>query len=235
VTAPHRPTWQASENVPGGWQTCPICQKIPEQAAALWIGGEVRTGGLPETARRLEVVGAPYHDDCTGYSHDCLKRCPVCETCYAWAYTHEYLAGATEETFTLTRLNTFEGRERVRALLEELRVLETEFRAAAAPHLEALRQHRDAVRLTAAAGFLHQGGVKGFDLGFAVDALVAALARHAHAAAGPCAGGDALMLALGAYAVRGMAQRRDLCARLRAVAGPSAAPEVDALTALCVR
>ena len=234
MTAPHRPGWQPSDNVPGGWQTCPICQAIPEQASALCIGGEVRSGGLPDAARRLEVVGAPYHDDSTGYSHDCLKRCPVCETCYAWAYTHEYLAGATEETFTLTRLNSFEGRQRTRAILEELRALEAEFRAAAAPHLEALRGCRDAVRLTAAAEFLHQGSVKGFDLGFAVEPLVHALARHAHAASG-CAAGEALMLTLGDHAGRGPQQRRDLCARLRAVAGPTAAPEVDALTARCVR
>jgi hypothetical protein len=234
VTAPHRPTWQPSDNVPGGWQTCPICQGIPEQASALWIAGEVRTGGLPEAARRLEVVGAPYHDDSTGYSHDCLKRCPVCETCYAWAYTHEYLAGATEETFTLTRLNSFEGRPRVRAILDELRTLEAEFRAAAAPHLAALRASRDATALAAAADFLHRGGVKGFDLAFALEPLVNALARHPHGA-GACAAGEALMVALGDHAGRGAAQRRDVCARLRAVAGPAAAPEVDALTALCLR
>ena len=234
MTDPRRPAWQPSDNVPGGWQTCPICQGIPEQASALWIGGEVRTGGLPEAARRLEVVGAPYHDDSTGYSHDCLKRCPVCETCYAWAYTHEYLAGATEETFTLARLNSFEGRQRTRAVLEELRALEAEFRAAAALHLEALRQCRDAAGVAAAADFLHRGGVKGFDLAFAVEPLVHALARHPHPA-GRCVAGEALMLALSDQAGRGPLPRRDLCARLRAVAGPASAPEVDALTALCVR
>ncbi len=234
MTASNRPGWQPSDNVPGGWQTCPICQAIPDEASALCIGGEVRRGSLPESARRLEVVGAPYHDDCTGYSHDCLKRCPVCETCYAWAYTHEYLAGATEETFTLTRLNSFEGRQRTRAILEELRALEGEFRAAAAPHLEALRRHRDAVRLTAAAEFLHQGSIKGFDLGFALEPLVHALAHHAHAA-GTCAAGEALMVALGDHANRGTPQRRDLCTRLRAAASPTSAPEIDQLTAICVR
>jgi hypothetical protein len=234
VTAPHRPNWQTSDNVPGGWQTCPICQGIPEHSSALWIDGEVRTGGLPEAARRLQVVGAPYHDDSTGYSHDCLKRCPVCETCYEWVYTHEYLAGAAEEAFTLTRLNTFEGRQRTRAILEELRELEAKFRAEAAPHLEALRASTDAAALAAAAEFLHRGGIKGFDLAFALGPLVHALARHTHTRGG-CAAGEALMVALGDHAGRGATQRTDVCTRLRAVAGPTCAPEVDALTARCQR
>jgi hypothetical protein len=234
VNAPHRPGWSPSDNVPGGWQTCPICQKLPERATALLIDGEVRSGGLPEAARRLEVVGAPYHDDSTGYSHDCLQRCPVCETCYEWVYTHEYLGGAAEEAFSLTRLNVFEGRQRTRAVLEELRELEAQFRAEAAPHLEALRACADAAAMVAAAELLHRGGVKGFDLGFALEALVHALARHAHAPGG-CAAGAALMVALGDHAGRGTPQRRDLCARLRAVAGPASAPEVDALTARCVQ
>jgi len=140
VTATRRPGWSPSANVPGGWQTCPICQGLQERSAALLVGGEPRTGGLPEAARRLEVVGAPYHDDSTGYSHGCLKRCPVCETCYAWVYAHERREGAEEEAFTLTRLNVFEGRERTRVILEELRALEAQFRAAAAPHVAALRR-----------------------------------------------------------------------------------------------
>jgi hypothetical protein len=234
VTEPHRPGWRPSDNVPGGWQTCPICQAIPEHATALWIDGEVRTGGLPETARRLQVVGAPYHDDSTGYSHDCLKRCPVCETCYEWVYTHEYLAGVAEEAFTLTRLNSFEGRQRTRTILEALRELEAKFRAEAAPHLEGLRACSDDATLAAAAEFLHRGGLKGFDLDFALDPLLHALARHAHRPGG-CVAGEALIVALGDHARRGASQRLDLCARLRAAAGPTCAPEVDALTALCQR
>jgi hypothetical protein len=234
VTAPHRPGWSPSDNVPGGWQTCPVCQAIPERATALWIDGEVRTGGLPDAARRLLVVGAPYHDDSTGYSHDCLKRCPVCETCYEWVYTHEYLGGAAEEAFSLTRLNTFEGRQRTRAILEELRELEARFRAEAAAHVAALRSCGDAAAITAAAEFLHRGALKGFDLAFALDAMVHALARHAHAAGG-CVAGETLMVALGDHAGRGAPQRLDLCTRLRAVAGPTCAPEVDALTAFCQR
>jgi hypothetical protein len=234
VTAPDRPGWSPSDNVPGGWQTCPICQAIPEHATALLLDGEVRSGGLPDAARRLLVVGAPYHDDSTGYSHDCLKRCPICETCYEWVYTHEYLAGAAEEAFTLTRLNTFEGRQRSRAIVEELRGFEARFRAEAVPHVAALRSCGDAAAVAAAADFLRRGALKGFDLAFALDALVHALARHAHPAGG-CPAGDALMVALGEHAGRGAGQRHDLCARLRAAAGPACAPEVDALTAYCLR
>ena len=234
MTTPRRPGWSPSANVPGGWQTCPICQGLQEQSSALWFGGELRTGGLPEAARRLEVVGAPYHDDSTGYSHDCLKRCPVCETCYEWVYTHEHQEGAEEESFTLTRLNVFEGRERTRVILEQLRELEEQFRAGAAAHVAALRACTDGIAMTVAAEYLHRGGIKGFDLAFALEPLVHALAGHPHAAGG-CAAGEALMVALGDHAGRGPSQKSDLCARLRAAVARDAAPELEALAALCQR
>nr|MDO8080521.1 hypothetical protein [Candidatus Freyarchaeota archaeon] len=63
-------------------KNCSICRNIPPSSSEFWKGGELQSGGLPGAEIKLEVVGSPYYDDSTSYTHGCIKRCPECGTVY---------------------------------------------------------------------------------------------------------------------------------------------------------
>lgn len=55
-------------------------------------------------AHWLPIVGAPHFHD--GSARDwCVKRCPLCATCYLHTSAYEYLVnGGSEDEVTVTRL-----------------------------------------------------------------------------------------------------------------------------------
>jgi hypothetical protein len=88
---------------------CEICRAIPDVSRLLDIPGrEISYGGYPPAFAHLEDL-IEVSDRIT------LKRCPRCGRLYEDRYDYEYLAGGSEDEYTLTRLN----RQQALALLAE--------------------------------------------------------------------------------------------------------------------
>lgn len=160
-------------------KSCSICTAIPEKSDAFWKGGDFLGGDLPREEQQLVVVGAPFFDDRTSYSHTCLKQCPECGTYYEWRFEYEFLVNGTEDDIYLTRMPDKEGEKRAKAIFATIAEAYEKFKADAQPRLETLHTAVHLKGVYGAATFIQSGAMRGHDITFALPALVRALAYFA--------------------------------------------------------
>lgn len=120
------------------YQNCSICRTIPDKSDAFWKGGELQGNPLPPSEAKLEVVGAPFYDASTSYTHSCIKRCPECGTCYIWEIEYEYLVNGSEDEIILTRLSESDAKKEIDRIYNKIKINENEFIEKSPIHIESL-------------------------------------------------------------------------------------------------
>jgi hypothetical protein len=217
---------------PERWQRCSLCRELPASSHEFWKGGELESGGFPAAAKQLEVVGAPYFDDSTSHTHDCLKRCPACGTIYAWTMEYEFLVPRSEDYLTLTRLSPEAGEAEVRKTLAAVAEQQARFAREGPQWARVLETATDPAALGRAVFELqHHQTVYREDLSFAVPALVGVLVKHQHVS-GRCELAQQVEWALENFGRRGPEARAVLTRALDALEPKQARrPELKALRA----
>jgi hypothetical protein len=208
------------------YKNCSICRDIPPSSSEFWKGGELQSGGLPGVELKLEIVGSPYYDDSTSYTHSCIKRCPECGTIYLWEMEYEYLVNGSEDDITLTRLSEAEGEKAVQRVLEGVKQAKQRFWEDAQAHLQVLEKLTNQQKIERAAGFFSYNQlIHKEDISFAVPALTKALEKHRHTEP-KCDVGRSLFWVLREFADKDKTHKQQLLDLLQTVDPNETTPEV---------
>lgn len=101
---------------------CPTCGGVRGSATSFSkYGWPEQDTSTPVPASGLEIVGAPLFDDTTSGSNFCVKRCSACGALFEWEHEYEFLAGGSEDTTTLTRLDERGARRVLARMFDRLR------------------------------------------------------------------------------------------------------------------
>jgi hypothetical protein len=192
-------------------------------------GGQSDGPGLPAASLKLEIVGAPYFDDSTSGSNQCIKRCPECGTAYRWSNEYEYLVNGSEDDTNLIRMDPEEGGKAVADTIHSAAVQRKVFQVEGVRRVHLLKTSTAAGVLDEAAGYLdHHRICYKEDITFAIPALVGALVRHQHKAE-KCNAGQRLFWVLSGYALDSEEHSCLVLDTLQGFAGKPFPPEVDEL------
>lgn len=96
---------EGADGKPHTHEACEICSTIPDRVSNTYKGDGMSGELLPPAVGRLAIVGAPLYSYDTSRSNWALHKCPVCGTSYSWDFEYEYLAGGSEDSTVLTRLD----------------------------------------------------------------------------------------------------------------------------------
>ncbi len=163
------------------YKNCSICKDIPNSCGAFWKGGDVQSNSIPDSEAKLEIVGAPFYDASTSYSHTIIKRCPECGTCYRWRFEYEYLVGGSEDDLEITRLSKEEGEKEAQRVILDVRMKYAQLRAEGVAGIDLMSKKLSNAELANAVDlFYHNQLCKGFDISYGVTHLVNALINHDH-------------------------------------------------------
>ncbi|MFX1453229.1 MAG: hypothetical protein ACFFCM_20515 [Promethearchaeota archaeon] len=216
------------------YKNCSICCTIPDSSNEFWVGGELRTAPLPASTKHLEIIGAPFYDDSTSYSHTSIKRCPECGTCYLWEMEYEYLVGGSEDDITLTRLNDNDAQNLVQKYLQKIKDYEDWFREKAKTQIQILREgDRNRDFASAADFFFYNQMCKGMDISLAIQDMLEALVKHKHPKEGYCAAGSDLYLALADFIKKSEKNKKKILDLLQEVDLKGSPPEVEEIFKKC--
>jgi hypothetical protein len=222
---------KSQKPAPKPWETCSICNSIPDASSQFVKGGEYDGPGLPAASLKLEIVGAPYFDDSTSGSNRCIKRCPECGTAYRWSNEYEYLVNGSEDDINLVRLPPDEGEKAIAEALHQVDVQKKLFQVEGARRVHLLKTSTIDRVISEAVGYLEHGQLcHDEDISFAVPALVDAFPRHKHDAK-DCYTGKQLIWTLSRYAEKSREHANRVLDALQGLAGKGLPPEVDELVA----